>query len=231
MVIGSCAPTGVYHTVKPDQTLYRIAKTYNIDEKALAEINNINDPTKLKVNQRIYIPGVTQLKEVPVNTSAHVKPTTKPTNDKTFKPGTNKPNSSAPLPGNDSILTKPTKGVFIWPVQGKLVNRFGKHGQKVFKGIEIAVPKGTGVVAAAAGKVIYSGNAIPGFGNLIVLEHSENFFSVYGFNSKNLVKRDDFVGQGEKIALSGLPPSGQSARLHFEIRKGKSAVDPILFLP
>ncbi|NIP49282.1 MAG: M23 family metallopeptidase, partial [Gammaproteobacteria bacterium] len=89
----------------------------------------------------------------------------------------------------------------------------------------------SGVKAAASGKVIYSGNAIPGYGNLIILEHSNNFFSVYGFNDKNLVKMDDFVGQGDRIALSGLPPNGQSARLYFEIRKGKTAVNPILYLP
>ncbi len=111
------------------------------------------------------------------------------------------------------------------------MNKFGTQGQKVYKGIEISVPKGSKVVAAASGKVIYSGNAIPGYGNLVILEHSDSFFSVYGFNQKNLVKMNDHVGQGEEIALSGLPPSGQSARLHFEIRKGKSAVNPILYLP
>jgi lipoprotein NlpD len=93
------------------------------------------------------------------------------------------------------------------------------------------VPQGTKVAAAASGKVIYSGNAIPGYGNLVILEHSNSYFSVYGYNQKNLVKMDDFVGQGDEIALSGVPPSGQSARLHFEIRKGKSAVNPILYLP
>jgi lipoprotein NlpD len=127
--------------------------------------------------------------------------------------------------------TKPVKGTFAWPVQGKVLNKFGSQGQKVYKGIELDVAKGSGVKAAASGKVIYSGNAIPGYGNLIILEHSNNFFSVYGFNDKNLVKMDDFVGQGDRIALSGLPPNGQSARLYFEIRKGKTAVNPILYLP
>ena len=126
---------------------------------------------------------------------------------------------------------KPVKGLFVWPVQGKVINNFGTRGQKVYKGIEIGVPQGTRVAAAASGKVIYSGNAIPGYGNLVILEHSDSYFSVYGYNQKNLVKMDDFVGQGDEIALSGVPPSGQSARLHFEIRKGKAAVNPILYLP
>ena len=112
-----------------------------------------------------------------------------------------------------------------------MLNKFGKQGQNVYKGIEIGVSKGTAVLAAASGKVIYSGSAIAGYGNLVILEHSDSYFTVYGFNHKTLVKMDDHVGQGEKIALSGLPPNGESARLHFEIRKGKSAVNPILYLP
>jgi lipoprotein NlpD len=145
------------------------------------------------------------------------------------KPEAKPPLAAAKAPA--ASAAKPEKGVFIWPAKGKLLTKFGTQGQKVYKGIEIGVPKGTAVVAAASGKVIYSGNAIPGYGNLVILEHSDSFFSVYGYNQENLVKMDDHVGQGDRIALSGLPPSGQSARLHFEIRRGKSAVNPILYLP
>ena len=231
----ACAPTGIYHTVKPGQTLYRIALTYDIDEAYLAKVNNIKDPTQLKANQKVYIPGVTQLRNVPVTASASkpvakasvskpspqkTTPTQKQTTNGTEKPAVKKP-----------VSTKPQKGLFTWPVNGKILNKFGKQGQKVYKGIEISVPRGTEVKAAASGKVIYSGDAIPGYGNLVILEHSDSYFSVYGYNEKTLVRKDAFVGQGDKIALSGTPPSGQSARLHFEIRKGKSAVNPILYLP
>ena len=234
----ACAPTGIYHTVKPGQTLYRIAATYEVDEGRLARINNIKDPTQLKVNQKVFIPGVTQLRNVPATvtkpstvrmpaqTTASKATTAKPPAKTAQKPLTNNP--AAPQP---KVSSKPNKGIFIWPTQGKILNKFGSQNQKVYKGIEIGVPKGTKVVAAASGKVIYSGNAIPGYGNLVIVEHSDSFFSVYGYNQKNLVKMDDFVGQGDEIALSGVPPNGQSARLHFEIRKGKSAVDPILYLP
>jgi lipoprotein NlpD len=233
----ACAPTGIYHTVQPGQTLYRIAKTYEIDEDRLASINNIKDPKQLKANQKLFIPNVTQVRKVPATAtssrrtasnrvpSVSSRSSSKPATV-TRKPVTSKPAATAP-----ARVTKATKGLFAWPVKGKVLNKFGKQGQKVYKGIEIGVPKGTAVSAAASGKVIYSGNAIPGYGNLVILEHSDSYFSVYGFNQKTLVKMDDHVGQGEKIALSGLPPSGQSARLHFEIRKGKSAVNPILYLP
>ena len=234
----SCAPTGIYHTVKPGQTLYRIAMTYDVDEDRLAEINHIKDPTQLKVNQKVFIPGVTHLRNVPA-TVARPSTVRAPAQTSSTKPAAQKqPDQITRQPAvgkspaaKSARSAKPVKGLFAWPVQGKVINKFGAKGQKVYKGIEIGVPEGTRVTAAASGKVIYSGNAIPGYGNLIIVEHSDSFFSVYGYNQKNLVKMDDFVGQGDEIALSGAPLNGQSARLHFEIRKGKSAVNPILYLP
>jgi lipoprotein NlpD len=242
LLTGGCAPTGIYHTVQPGQTLYRIAKTYGIEEDRLARINGIRDPKQLKVSQRLFIPGATHALKVPAATSVSPNPPASPgpapavaqnrstagTGKPAAKPPDNaRPDSAAPA----ASAATPEKGFFIWPARGKLLNRFGTQGQKVYKGIEIGLPQGTAVVAAASGKVIYSGNAIPGYGNLVILEHSDSFFSVYAYNQENLVKMDDHVGQGDRIALSGLPPSGQSARLHFEIRRGKSAVDPILYLP
>ncbi len=236
LLISACAPTGIYHTVQPGQTLYRIAKIYDVDETRLARINRIKDPRQLKISQRLFIPGVSQRRKVPASVptersappnvvSAPAATQKKPATTQS-PPATKKPSLSSSAPA-----VKPAKGIFIWPVKGKVLNKFGTKGQNVYKGIEIDAPKGTAVVAAASGKVIYSGNAIPGYGNLVILEHSDSYFSVYGYNQKTLVKRDDHVGQGERIALSGVPPNGQSARLHFEIRKGKSAVNPILYLP
>lgn len=234
-----CAPKGIYHTVQPGQTLYRIARTYGIEEERLARINGIRDPSQLKAEQKLFIPGATHTMKVPA--TASIEPSLS-ANRPSPKPGdTSKP---APVTGKTTVkpppattgtppkqAASPEKGIFMWPAKGRLLNKFGSHGQKVYKGIEISVPRGTAVMAAASGKVIYSGNAIAGYGNLVILEHSDNFFSVYGYNQKNLVEMNDYVGQGDRIALSGRPPSGQSARLHFEIRKGKSAVDPILYLP
>ncbi len=237
LLMVSCAPTGIYHTVQPGQTLYRIAKTYEIDEARLASINHIKDPKQLKASQKLYIPGATQLRKVPSTAStshASTSPSvlsSAPVTRKKTPTSTRKPAAKKPVVSTPTKIAKPAKGLFIWPLKGEVLNKFGKQGQNVYKGIEIGVPKGTTVVAAASGKVIYSGSAISGYGNLVILEHSDSYFSVYGFNHKTLVKMDDHVGQGEKIALSGLPPSGQSARLHFEIRKGKSAVNPILYLP
>lgn len=111
------------------------------------------------------------------------------------------------------------------------MNSFGSRGDTAHKGIEISCKKGTPILAAAPGKVIYSGNAIRGYGNLIIIEHSDNYFTVYGYNQKNLAAVDEYVGKGDKIAESGEPPNGKSPRLHFEIRRGKQAVDPSFYLP
>lgn len=240
-LVTSCAPTGIYHTVQPGQTLYRIARTYEIDEARLARINNIKDPAQLKANQKLYIPNVTQTRTVPVTvtaapvTAAKAPPSAASNPRKPAEPVRQTQTPSTPAVDNKARTPVPqakaVQGLFVWPVKGKLLNKFGTQGQKVYKGIELGVPEGSQVVAAASGKVIYSGNAIPGYGNLVILEHSDSYFTVYGYNQKCLVKMNDHVGQGEKIALSGLPPNGQSARLHFEIRKGKSAVNPILYLP
>ena len=238
-VLFACAPTGIYHTVQPGQTLYRIARTYKVEESRLASINNIEDPRQLKASQRIFIPGATRKLHVPSTSVTSKKSTSSASRKTTTTAKTRTKTSTVKTPPRKTTTTakksvttsQPAKGIFVWPAKGKILNKFGKQGQKVYKGIEINLKKGSTVTAAASGKVIYSGNAIPGYGNLVILEHSDSFFSIYGYNHKNLVERDDFVGQGEKIALSGLPPNGQSARLHFEIRKGKSAVNPILFLP
>lgn len=241
VVLAACAPTGIYHTVQPGQTLYRIALTYKVEEKRLARINHIKDPTKLKASQRLFIPGATRKLTVPSTAITRSKSTASPSRQAAITSKAESATKTAqvkPSPGKTTqskkkpvATSKPAKGIFVWPAQGRVLNKFGKQGQKVYKGIEIDLKQGSAVTAAASGKVIYSGNGIPGYGNLVILEHSENFFSIYGYNQKNLVVMDDFVGQGEKIALSGLPPSGQSARLHFEIRRGKAAVNPILYLP
>lgn len=241
LVIAACAPSGIYHVVAPGQTLYRIAKAYGVDDAHLAKVNRISDPTRLEAGQRLYIPGAMLTRQVAVDppkappAPAVPPPLKKPVRTKPpTVAGKSKPAAPKPAPvGRAETISgpRPAPGTFIWPVRGQLVTEFGTVEGKSSKGVEIAVPQGTPVTAAAAGKVIYSGNGIRGYGNLIILEHADNYFTVYGFNAKNLVAVDSFVGQGDRIALSGAPSGGKSPRLHFEIRKGKTAANPIFYLP
>jgi lipoprotein NlpD len=244
MLLAGCAASGVYHVVEPGQTLYRIAKAYGKEEKELAAVNKVADPTRLTVGQRLYIPDAVRTIRVqptdppkvppPPTVPAPPKAPAKKSGVKTAaagKPPVKEKQATAPLPAETVSAPRPAPGTFLWPVRGQLIGEFGASNGKTSKGVEIAVPHGTPVTAAAAGKVIYSNSGIRGFGNLVILEHADNYFTVYGFNAQNLVKVGNFVGQGEKVALSGTPPDSKTPRLHFEIRKGKTAVNPIFFLP
>jgi lipoprotein NlpD len=230
---------GVYHTVKPGQNLYRISRIYNVDEAYLVRVNGISNPSQLPAGTRLYIPGAKKTLNVPViRTKKNSKIATVPTKSK-------KKHSSPPRPQTKkskhitakvkipSLETKATQVKRLqWPLRGKIVRSFSKQAVAGGgKGIEIAVRAGSSVTAAEAGKVIYSGDGVNGYAHLIILRHENDLFTVYGFNRKNLVKQGDFVSKGERIALSGTPPAGGRPRLHFEVRKGKVAVNPILYLP
>ncbi|PLX72107.1 MAG: hypothetical protein C0615_12865 [Desulfuromonas sp.] len=222
---------GVYHTVRKGQTLYTISRVYDIDEHYLARINGVADPTELQVGKRIYIPGAAVAKPVPVTVrEAAPKPPQKVT--KVTKPAPAKSVSNPkPIVRQKSTPAKKTpvsKEKFIWPVKGEIVRKFGSGTSK---GLEIAVNSGTPVSSAAAGKVIYSGSGITGYGNLVIVRHDESFFTVYGYNRKNIVEAGAFVSKGEKIAYSGKPPSGGENRVYFEIRYGKKPVNPLSYLP
>ncbi len=131
---------------------------------------------------------------------------------------------------NDTIKD-PSKEVakkeatFIWPVEGKIISKFAAGGKN--DGINIKVPEGTPVKAAAAGDVMYAGSELKGFGNLLLIKHKDGWMTAYAHNSELLVKKGDKVKQGQDIAKSGKTGDVNLPQVHFEIRKGKQAVDPL----
>lgn len=241
LCFSACAPSGIYHQVQPGQTLYRISKTYQQNETYLARINGIADPTQLKTGTRLFIPGATRQLHVPATVPGKSE-------DKPPVPVASVP-APKPVPKKNTPVTKPQAPVSTpkikptetrpdkkniqlhWPLRGKILRAFGDTRQSGGKGIEIATPVDTPVLAAAAGKVIYSGDGVQGFGYLIILQHENDFFTVYGYNSRLFARTGQFVSRGQKIANSGLSPAGGEGRLHFEVRRGKQAVNPILYLP
>ncbi|MDF1579616.1 MAG: peptidoglycan DD-metalloendopeptidase family protein [Desulfuromonadales bacterium] len=222
LVACTIAPKGVWHTVAEGQTLYRISRDYGINEIYLARINGINDPKRLQPGERIFIPGKTNVKNVP---ATDLRPAPKEAYKKpsSFSSRENETRKNAVVPAS--------AGKFAWPLKGEVIRKFGSGVKSQSKGIEISAPPETPVHAAASGRVIYSGDGIKGFGNLIILKHGNAFYSVYGFNQKNLVQVGTMVEQGRPIALSGAAPGGGEPKLHFEIRQGKKAVDPLSHLP
>ena len=118
-------------------------------------------------------------------------------------------------------------GGFIWPAKGKLLAEFAEPRSK---GIDIEGSPGDPVVAAAAGRVTYIGSGIPGLGKLVVIKHENGFITVYAHNRAILVKEQQQVGRGEKIAELGSTDADRP-KLHFQIRKGSAPVDPLRYLP
>lgn len=124
------------------------------------------------------------------------------------------------------------RGGFAWPARGRIVARFGPLGKGQHNdGINIEVPRGAPVRAAADGVVAYAGNELRGFGNLLLIKHSGGWMSAYGHNDDLLVRRGDKVKRGQVIAKAGATGSVRSPQLHFELRKNADAVDPLKHLP
>ncbi|WP_208977744.1 M23 family metallopeptidase [Labrenzia sp. 011] len=125
-----------------------------------------------------------------------------------------------------------TTETFRWPVRGRIISDFGaKPGGGKNEGVNLAVPEGTPVKAADSGTVIYSGNELKGYGNLILVRHDEGWVTAYAHNSELKVKRGDTVRRGDVVALAGASGSVNQPQVHFELRKGNKPVDPLKHLP
>jgi len=197
---------GVYHVVERHQTLYRICKTYGVNLNEVASLNRIPDPTKIQTGQRIFIPGAKRVLKVEI----YIDDVVSEQGEKA------------------KIAYK--KLDFIWPVEGKINQGFEEAENRRHQGIDISSSVGTPIKASSAGTVIYSNNTIKGYGNLIILRHSEELVTVYAHNQVNLVEEGTWVEKGQIIGKVGQTGKTSGPHLHFEIRKSNKAIDPLLFL-
>ena len=192
--------------VERHQTLYRICKTYGVDIKEVASLNGIIDESKIQTGQRIFIPGAKRILKVEIVI--------------------------------DDVVTEPDERVgiaykkldFVWPVEGKIVDLFEESEDKRHQGIDISSTLGTPIRAASAGKVIYSNNTIRGYGNLIILRHSDEYVTVYAHNQENIIEEGMWVERGQIIGKVGKTGRATGPHLHFEIRRNNKAVDPLPYL-
>ncbi len=122
---------------------------------------------------------------------------------------------------------------FAWPVKGTVTSSFGRRNGRPHEGIDISVAKGTVVRASAPGRVIYSGNGMRAYGNVVVVKHEGHFVTVYAHNRKNFVKEGQFVERGQKLAEAGKTGNvrAKGPVVHFEIRARKKPVNPMGYLP
>jgi murein DD-endopeptidase MepM/ murein hydrolase activator NlpD len=177
-------------------------------------------------------------KSLPVtHTAAATPPVEKPEPAKQQRVASIEPTASIRVarPETEVDEDQPSNGgtpAFRWPVRGRVITSFGTkvNGQRN-DGIDLAVPEGTSVRAAGDGVVAYAGNELKGYGNLILVRHSNGFVTAYAHASEIMVKRNEKVRRGQVIAKSGQTGNVSGPQLHFEIRKGSSPIDPMQHLP
>jgi murein DD-endopeptidase MepM/ murein hydrolase activator NlpD len=251
-VAAVAAPSST-HFVNHGDTLASIARKNHISAAELARANGLDPSAKLKLGTRLAVPGTkTAAIAVPVAaapvTAAPVAGTLQPVAAATA-PATKMAAVAAPVQSarlaqatanvEEKATEAPAKAAettsglptFRWPVRGKVVTSYGaKTNGKSNDGINVAVPEGTPVKAAEDGVVAYSGNELKGYGNLVLVRHSNGYVTAYAHASELMVKRGDTIKRGQVIAKSGQSGEVASPQLHFEIRKGSSPVDPLQFL-
>lgn len=231
-------PGGRYHLVRPGESGIAIARAYGVRWADIVTANNLIEPYVLRSGRRILIPGGTRPPQTLAERAAAFKidlgdiatgggEPAIPDNVRPVRPAASVIRA---LPSTAAVGSpSPLSGPFLWPVaSGKVVKRFGggASGERN-DGIKIAVPLGTPIKAAADGVVIYTTDSIAGLGGLVMVRHGNGWTSVYGHASRIVVTRGQAVKRGQTIALSGDTGFADRPELHFELRKGRTPVDPL----
>jgi murein DD-endopeptidase MepM/ murein hydrolase activator NlpD len=223
-----------FHRVRAGETVYGIARQYGVDAYALVSLNRLTPPFDLFEGQRLAIPG----RGAPPSAVATAEPPPEPTRsrpvarpDSEAAAGQSGARTAAVPRSAEPSATPSAAGAFVWPVEGRIVSDFGtKGGGRFNDGINIAAPAGTAVRAADDGVVAYAGNELRGFGNMLLVKHPGGWVTAYAHNQELLVRRGESVGRGQVIARVGSTGGVDQPQLHFELRKGKKAVDPMDYL-
>ncbi|MBI1985620.1 MAG: M23 family metallopeptidase [Rhodospirillales bacterium] len=219
-------PRGPTHTVQRGDTLYAIARQYQADPYALARANGLAPPYAIQAGETLLLPSR------PPSVVADLASPAEAGFAKAGAPVA----SAAPPPQRTPPTTVPrpqpvTGDGFIWPVKGKVLSGFGTKAKGLRNdGINIAADLGAPVMASENGVVAYAGNELRGFGNLLLIKHSNGWVSAYAHNDRLLVKRGDAVRKGQQIATVGATGNVRNPQLHFELRRGRIAEDPVKHL-
>ena len=205
----------MHYRVKNGDTIYRIADDFGTTVDSILTSNNNITPEKLLPGQILFIPRgkSTQKRGLwDIFTKKALESENTVSDNK------------------DNLIDQPNK--FAWPTESPVISSsYGKRGRSFHNGLDISAKSGSSVFAADSGVVIYSDNGVKGYGNLIIVKHTSNISTVYAHNQKNLVKKGDLVKKGQKIALVGRTGNASGSHLHFEVRDGKVARNPLLYLP
>lgn len=224
-----------YYTVQPGDTLFRIALDSGQNWRDLQAWNNLGNANVIEVGQVLRIippvaatstasaPAVTA---APVTSSSVVSRPLSSTGTGTVSVAPPAA-TTAPAPAAQPAVPAGDAISFVWPAQGAVIDGFDEAKNK---GVAIGGKLGDPVVAAADGRVVYAGAGLRGYGNLIILKHNNTYLTAYAHNQALLVREDQTVKQGQKIAEMGSSDTDR-VKLHFEVRRQGKPVDPLSFLP
>ena len=225
-----------YYSVQDGDTLFGIALAFGQNWRDIASWNSLSDPDKISVGQKLRVKPLSEnlagAVSIPLETqkgrSVEEMATTKPDlNDNELAL-----NNAIPDINPDEITSDEDSKLisnlsWIWPANGQIIEQFSESNSK---GISIAGVSGEAIYASENGKVVYSGNGLRGYGNLVILKHNEDFITAYAHNQEILVKEGESVNKGQKIAKMGMTDADRP-KLLFELRKGGKPIDPLNFLP
>ena len=219
-------PRQRYYTVKKGDTLYSIAKRNDMTVAQLARINQIKEPYTLSLGQKLKL---TDWEENTTTTASTTTPKTSSTATKTA--AKTKTTTTASTSSKNVTIPKSAQSKrFSKPASGKIVQKFGSTENAHNDGINIAGKLGDPIKAADKGQVVYAGNELKGYGNLLLIKHDGGWITAYAHNDKLLVKKGANVTQGQKIATMGKTGAVKTPQLHFEVRYKTKVVDPEKYL-
>ncbi len=209
-------PEGAWHVMRPGESVWRVAKNYGTSVKRIVSSNRIKNVRAVPAGTRLWVPGGTPPRGTGSGTPAAIRSIWRET-------GPSRDRARADARKNGKLQ-------FRWPVQGRLTSRFGRRWGRAHEGLDLAARPGTPVRAAESGRVIYS-STLGAYGRVVIVRHSQQYSTVYAHNRKLLVGKGRWVEKGARIAEVGSTGRSTGPHLHFEVRRGKSPQDPMLYLP
>lgn len=221
-----------YYTVKPGDTLIRIALESGQNWRDIARWNNVENPNRIEVGQVLRVaPPAVETASVSTKPVASAKVESRPLDGKPTAaagPAAAPVVSAAPATAAPAAAAVSDEDVaWTWPAAGSVIAGFDEQRNK---GLAISGKAGDPVYAAADGRVAYAGSGLRGFGNLVIIKHNATYLTAYAHNQTLLVKEDQVVRKGQKIAEMGSSDADQ-VKLHFEVRKQGKPIDPARLLP
>ena len=235
-ILAGCSGSGVFapvtnlsdrgvdgtYRIQPGDTLSSISRETGVSVDRLIALNNISNPSLIRVGQQLRLSDGARVSQTASASAPAAGSMARARGEVETSPVA----SAAPSPARVTPAPDASRLGFVWPAQGEIIERFSSTNN----GIDISGNVGEPVIASADGKVVFAGDAVRGFGNLVIVDHGGGFITAYAHNEKLMVTKGDTVKRSQQIATLGQSAT-TSPRLHFEVRQNGKPVDPLRYLP